>query len=150
MSNWNRAALVGGTLALLVTAGTAAAAFTGSDGTVATTGGTSTSVRSTTASAPPSTSTSSAAPSSSAAAGLTAEEAERKALDEVGGGRVERSEREWEHGRWVWHVRIEGQDGRRHDVRVDEETGEVCADGRPHGPGRGHGSGRWGRGGRGY
>ncbi|HWO65709.1 MAG TPA: PepSY domain-containing protein [Umezawaea sp.] len=57
---------------------------------------------------------------------MTSDDAERIALGRVG-GRVVRTEREFEHGRWEWHVRIEGSGG-RHDVRVDGETGTVCAD----------------------
>ena len=81
---------------------------------------------------------------------MSAAEAERIALAEVGGGRVERTEREFEHGRWEWKVRIEDRGG-RHDVRVDAETATVRASGDDDGSGRGgrgeDGSGHRGRGG---
>ncbi|MCS7477410.1 PepSY domain-containing protein [Umezawaea endophytica] len=137
MSNRNRAVLVGGTLVLLVAAGTAAAVAGADDSGTTSPTATSISVKPTTSSATSSSGTSTsttsssttststtAAPSSEVAGGVTAEEAGRIALDEVGGGSVVGTERELEHGRWEWHVRIEWSGGRC-DVRVDEETGTV-------------------------
>jgi peptidase YpeB-like protein len=136
MSNRRNAILMGGTLALLVGAGTAAA-VAGADDSRATTAtststtgtsisatfpeGTSISVRPTTTS--PS-STTSAGSSSDVVGGVSAAEAERIAIARAGGGRVVRTERELEHGRWEWHVRVEGAGG-RYDIRVDAEAGSV-------------------------
>ena len=156
MSNRSRAALVGGTLALLVAAGTAAAFAGADDSRTAAPSATSISVRPTTSSptssnttssseTSTSSSTSSSETSSSAAVGgVTSDDAERIALGRVGGGRVVRTEREFEHGRWEWHVRIEGSGG-RYDVRVDGETGTVRAD--DSGGRGGDDSGHQGRGG---
>ncbi len=144
MSNRSRGVLVGGTLALLASAGTAAGAFTGADDsrTAATSSTTSSSTTATSAPAGTSISVRPSTPTSTPTgdpAGVTAAEAERTALDRVGGGRVVRTEREPEHGRWEWHVRIEGRGG-RYDIRVDAETGAVTrSDGDDHGGRRGRG-----------
>lgn len=55
---------------------------------------------------------------------ISAERAKRIALARAGGGRVTGVERELEHGRWVWRVRI-AVDGTNTRVDVDARTGEV-------------------------
>ncbi|GAA5023023.1 hypothetical protein GCM10023317_67530 [Actinopolymorpha pittospori] len=57
-------------------------------------------------------------------AAISAEQAGRIAVTRVGGGHVTGVERELEHGRLEWKVRV--VDGaRRADVRVDARTGAV-------------------------
>ncbi|MGH3731031.1 MAG: PepSY domain-containing protein, partial [Micromonosporaceae bacterium] len=52
------------------------------------------------------------------------EEAKQIALDRAGGGEVSKAERETEHGRKVWSVRINRDDDRVR-VDVDAQTGDV-------------------------
>lgn len=55
---------------------------------------------------------------------LTADDARRIARDRVGGGQVTQVEREVEHGRVEWKVRLSNA-GRAYEVRVDAETGTI-------------------------
>jgi uncharacterized membrane protein YkoI len=59
-----------------------------------------------------------------AEATVTQADAEAAALAEVP-GTVSRSHLEREDGRLEWDVDVDGEDGRRHDVQIDAETGEV-------------------------
>lgn len=52
------------------------------------------------------------------------EQAEQTALGEAP-GTVHRTEIEREDGRVVWDVEVDGDDGRRHDVQIDAESGAV-------------------------
>jgi uncharacterized membrane protein YkoI len=66
-----------------------------------------------------------AAPVSAAAPLIDRAQAERIALDHVGGGRItDGSELEWEHGALVWEVEV--NDDR--DLDVDATTGQVTRD----------------------
>jgi uncharacterized membrane protein YkoI len=55
---------------------------------------------------------------------IAREEAEAAALAEVP-GTVRRAHLEREDGGLEWDVDVDGEDGRRHDVQVDADTGEV-------------------------
>jgi uncharacterized membrane protein YkoI len=66
-----------------------------------------------------------APPVSGSAALLDRAQAERIALDHVGGGRItDDSELEWEHGALVWEVEV--NDTR--DLHVDATTGQITRD----------------------
>jgi uncharacterized membrane protein YkoI len=140
----NRSRLIaatGGAVTLLLTAGTALAlAIGGEDGGTVGAGQTSTGFTtspttsdSTSDSTPPTTSSSTTESTPTHSTEYTAPPAHTVidsalaidiALGHVGGGVVTNVEREVEHGRLEWKVRIE-RNGNRYDVRVDTATGAI-------------------------
>ncbi|SDZ08478.1 Uncharacterized membrane protein YkoI [Micromonospora pattaloongensis] len=80
------------------------------------------------------------ATSAAAPDGVDRRRAAEIALARVGGGDVVKVEREVEHGRPAWHVRVMSG-GARHDVYVDVATGDIVKasgrDGRSGGDDRG-------------
>ena len=132
----NRSRLIAtaaGAVTLLLSAGTALALASGG---VDVTGGTtpqatSTSTELTTESTTEFTTESTAestsestVPAAPAGVAISAEQAAQLALAHVGGGTVTQIERELEHGRMEWKVRVMAG-GKRFDVRVDAATGAI-------------------------
>jgi hypothetical protein len=104
-----------------------AAVATGSIAGFPTVGGTAASSSAATSSAATSSSETSSPtiPAAQPGAGeLSADEASTIAVAHVGGGRVTQVERELEHGRWEWKVRV-ANGGQEHDVRVDAASGAI-------------------------
>lgn len=132
MNRSRLAATLGGAVTLLLTAGTALALAVGSDDTVPGGAGLpspSTASTASTASSTDSTESTTSPTHSTDATGAPVEVidsalAVQIALSYTGGGTVTNVEREFEHGRIEWKVRIE-TGGKRFDIRVDTATGAI-------------------------
>jgi Peptidase propeptide and YPEB domain len=108
-----------------VTGGTLVSNLTRGSTAGSTPGSTSSSASSIVPSSPDSSSsTSPAVPAPADPIAVSSQEAIRIALAHVGGGTVAEVERELEHGRLEWKIRILNA-GQRFDVRVDAGTGAV-------------------------